>query len=108
VLLRNGVETVLNCSFHVFIISQRLEVLCLAIFLGPFEASSLFKDNDSNTTIFERVTVNHYLGNEVRETVLVLQFLRGDVLSMRKLEYVFHTVNNLNRSIGVDYAHIAR
>lgn len=107
-LLGDGVDAVLDDGFHVFIISESFEAVSLVVGSSPLEAGYCLEDDDSNTAILERITVNEDLLDVLGQGVFVLELLRGDVLTLGKLKDVLDTVDDLDRTVRVDHTDIAR
>lgn len=107
-LLGDGVDAVLDDGFHVFIISESFEAVSLVVGSSPLETGYWLEDDDSNTAILERITVDEDLLDVIGQGVFILELLRGDVFTLGKLEDVLDTVDDLDRTVRVDRADIAR
>lgn len=75
---------------------------------GPIGNPFLVGDDHSHTCVLEGVTVEEGLLDHSGQRHDLLDLLRSDVLSLRELEDVLGTVNNLDRSIREDHADISR
>ena len=64
---------------------------CLELF-----ESLLVGVDDCDAAVLKRVTINEALLDERREDENVFQLFRGNVLALRKFEYVFGAVNDLD------------
>ncbi len=52
--------------------------------------------DDCDAAVLKRVAINEALLDERREDENILQLFRGDVLALRKFEYVLGAVNDLD------------
>jgi hypothetical protein len=57
--------------------------------------------------VLQRVSINHGLGDKGAERKNILNFLRGNVLALGKLEDVFAAIDDTHRTIRVDKGDIA-
>lgn len=71
-LLGDGVDAFLDNGFHVFIISESFEAVSLVVGSSPLEAGYCLEDDDSNTAILERITVDKDLLDVLGQGVFVL------------------------------------
>jgi hypothetical protein len=66
------------------------------------------RDDNSHEPTLEGVSIDKDLSSERRCNVHVLQLLGSDVLTLRELEDVLCSVDDLNRTIWVDHTNITR
>ena len=71
-----------------------------------FFESLLVGVDDCDAAVLERVAINEALLDERRENENVLQLFRGDVLALRKFEYVLGAVNDLDCAVREDLGNI--
>ena len=78
----------------------------LTICLCPSFDFAHFWHYDCHATIFQRVTIKHALGNVGRKRENIFDFFWRDVFSLRQLEDVLTSINDLDRAVGVHLADI--
>lgn len=76
--------------------------------LGKLLARTKLGHDDGYEPTLKRVTVNKDLGRVGRLNVNVLELLWRNIFTLRKLENVFRTINNLDGTVGQDHADITR
>lgn len=79
-----------------------------AIGRGPLLKLVRLGDDNSDTTVLEAVSVHHALSDIGRLDEYVLDFLGRDILSLGQFENVLAAIQNLNRAIWVNDAHVSR
>lgn len=93
---------------HVLLTQQSLQRFTISVLRSPLRTSSFFDNNDGNGVIFERISIDHDLCDQGRLDVNIFEFFGGYILSLRQLENVLGTVQNLDRSVGENDAHVSR
>lgn len=108
VVFGDRVQAVLDYSSEGLVVAESAHVLSFAVCSCPLLGVDFINYDNCDTTVLERVTVDHNLRDIVGQNILVLKLFGSNVLTLRELEDVLDAVNDLKTTVGVEQADITR
>jgi len=108
VSLGDHVQAVLHCSSEVFVVAESAHICSFAVRSCPLLSVNFIDNDNSDTTVLERVAINHNLRNIVGQDIFVLELLGSNVLTLRELEDILYAIDDLKTTVGVEQADITR